>query len=82
MSSEKFDDDCKGCRPVLLDVKTGRAAPSDHPTMKLLNRVWEAATLEERQAFHRVCCLNSREPEDLRVMKTLADRVTEAAKAN
>lgn len=74
MSIEVYDDSCPGCRPVLLDPATGWALPDDSPAMLALRRVWNLTTLKERQAFHRVCCLNSRDPADLAVMESIAKR--------
>jgi hypothetical protein len=75
MSHDKFDDTCKGCPPAILDVTTGLKLSDDHPVMQAVNRVWEGTTSEEREAFHRVCCQNSRDPKDLAVMKMVADRI-------
>lgn len=78
MSWEKFEEDCPGCRPVLLDAKTGKPFDPDHPVMKKINAVWENTTPEERQVFHRVTCNNSRDPGDLGLMRGLAERMRTA----
>lgn len=49
----------------MLDIKTGRVLPDSDPLMVKLLGVWATTTLSERQAYHRVMCLNSREPLDL-----------------
>ncbi len=82
MSREQFDDDCKGCRPVMIDLKTGKAAAPDSVIMRAVNQAWDQMTsMEEREAFHRACCLNSTAPEDLKAVQVLADRIKAAAEA-
>lgn len=79
MSIEQFDDECKGCKPAIIDAKTGKVEPDDSPVMKVVMRVWAATTLAERKAFHNVCCLNSREQGDMKVMAELSARISAAA---
>lgn len=74
MSLDWFDDDCAGCRPALLNVETRRPYADDSPEMVVVNRLWGETTLAERQAWHRVTCLNSRAIDDLRFVKGFADR--------
>jgi hypothetical protein len=40
MSIEKFDDDCPGCRPAIIDIKTKKVLPDDHPVMAAMLRIW------------------------------------------
>jgi hypothetical protein len=70
------------CRPVLLDV----ARPGEEPDLPdpaeverqnaALVTMWNALPAGDRQAFHRVCCLNSRSPSDLaainRIQQTMS----------
>lgn len=81
MSSHKFDPECPDCRPVIIDPVTGKVLPPEHPVMLAVNKVWEASTLEDREAFHRVTVLNSQVPDDLRRMQIMAERI-EAMAAN
>jgi hypothetical protein len=76
MSKQIFSDECDGCRPVAVDLETGKIQPDDSPIMKSINKVWAQTTLEERQAFHRVTCLNSRDRKDLQIMQEFTDKVT------
>lgn len=79
MSREEFSDECQGCRPAMLDVKTGKVLPPDNPMMVAANNVWDhQTTLEERQAYHRVCCLNSRDPDDLHLAGAIVERLKAA----
>lgn len=50
VSRDQFDDDCPGCRPAMLNVKTGRTYADDSPTMVIVNRLWRETSLAERQA--------------------------------
>jgi hypothetical protein len=73
---EKYSDNCPGCKPAFLDLETGRPLPDDHPTMLKIMAIWETTSRAQREAFHRVMCLNSRDPVDLVVVKGLVDRFT------
>ena len=75
MSIQQFDDNCPGCRPAILDVKTGKVLPDDDPIMAKILAIWANTTLGEREAFHRVMCLNSREPLDLFLVRGLTDKL-------
>ena len=79
MSIEKFDDNCPGCRPAILDLKTGKVLPDDNPVMAKMLGIWATTTLAQRQAYHRVMCLNSRETVDLLLVRALMDRFKGAA---
>lgn len=59
MSREAFDDECPGCRPALVDPRTGEKYADSSPPMVALNAVWAATPVETRRAFHRVTCLDS-----------------------
>lgn len=74
MPWETFDDKCDGCLPVLIDARTGKPVPPDDEAMKALMLVWSSTTLAERQAFHRVTCLNSRADADLLVIARITER--------
>ena len=78
MSKEHFDDDCPGCRPVILDVKTMKKFPADSMEQKTIDRVWSQTTPEVRQAFHRVTCQNSRDPKDIAIMEELSRQIGKA----
>lgn len=71
MSRLRYDDDCPLCRPVAVNMETGRPLPDGHPMMQALGRAWAKAGPLQRQAFHRVTCLNSRAPLDLALVRSL-----------
>jgi hypothetical protein len=75
MSRHQFSDDCPGCRPALIDFKTGQVIPEDDPVMQSVLAIWAKTTRKEREVFHCVTCLNSRVPSDLRIFKTVTDRI-------
>jgi hypothetical protein len=74
MSHEKFDDNCPGCKPAFLDLKTGQVLPDDHPVMQKVHAVWRTTTFQQREAFHDVMCLNSRDPLKLFLVKQITDQ--------
>jgi len=80
MSLQKHDDDCPGCRPALVNTKTGQPYPANSPQMIAVMKVWNQTNLIERQAWHRVTCQNSRSPSDLRLAGSIAEKVKEALK--
>jgi hypothetical protein len=77
MSREQYNDSCPGCRPVLIDATTGQVFADDSPTMQAVKRAWNGTTVEERQAWHRVTCLNSRRIYDLNVVARFSERIKE-----
>jgi len=82
MSKDKFNDDCQGCKPAVIDVQTGKPLTPEHPIMAAVNRVWGKTTLAEREAFHKFTCLNSRDPEVMKVVQSLSERIKSAAQAD
>ena len=78
MSFQKFDDECRGCKPAMMNIETGKVEPDDSPSMKIVLQLWSTTTLVERQAWHRVTCQNSRSLVDLQFAKDFTDRVQAA----
>lgn len=69
------------CRIAMVDPKTGHALPTDHPVMRAATEVfYSECTLAERAAWHRFCCLNSRDPADIAVAKKISERIEQRAK--
>lgn len=75
MSWKKFDEKCKGCGPVIINMKTRKPYAEDSPEMIAVMAFWKTTTREERLAFHRFCCLNSRAPLDLQIMERLSEQM-------
>ena len=82
MSFEIFSDDGPGCRPALVDITTGKVLPADNPAMQKVLSVWKHTSRDERVAFHRVCCSNSRNPVDMLVFQGIASRFKTALSAD
>jgi hypothetical protein len=80
MSTEKLDDACPGCKPVIVDVKTGLPLPPSDPIAQAVDKLWETTTLEEREAFHRLSCLNDSSDENRSKLQYLYDRIGLAIK--
>lgn len=80
MSLKVFDDNCPGCKPVILDKDTLKPFPADSPPMVAINRVWAKTTLEEREAFHKFTCLNSRAPSVMGLVLPLIQRMEDELK--
>ncbi len=75
MSCESFDPHCEGCRPAIMDPQTGQKLPPDHPMMKVVNELWDAAPRPEQEACWRVWVKNSRAPDDIRLSGAFFQRV-------
>lgn len=80
MSLAKYDESCPGCRPVLVKLDGTRFA-ADSPEMQAVNTVWEKTTEAERRAFHDVCCVNSRAPQDIMLAGLVQQRILQALQA-
>jgi hypothetical protein len=78
MSRERFDDECPGCRPMMVNMQTKRPYADDSVEMTTVNRLWSETTLDERRAWHRVTCQNSRSLVDVQIAKTFVDRLEAA----
>ena len=82
MSYEHFDEECPGCRPAMVDVKTMQPFADDSPEMKTVRRLWGETSREERLAWHRFTCQNSRSLMDVQLVKTFSDRLEAALGAS
>jgi hypothetical protein len=94
MSWETFDDECPGCRPAMAKVKLDKdgkpfkdkngnfvpdgVVPDTDPMMVAILKVWDKTTLEERRAYHRVTCQNSRDCTDMEIFMGLSERINAA----
>jgi hypothetical protein len=66
------------CRPVMLQLDTGKGvSPRDPGVMGEISSVaaivWSRLRDTDKQAFHRVCCLDSRDPDDMAVAEHLSE---------
>ena len=79
MAIDEYDDDCPGCRPAIVDVETGKVMSPDDPVMRRMMEIWANTTLPQRRAYHRVMCLNSRDPLDLVVVQGIIGQLQESS---
>lgn len=70
---EKYEKDCPGCMPVVLDPVTGKI--NEEVTAKA-RKFWETVSEADKLAFHAVCCTNSRDQGDLARVKDLSERMS------
>lgn len=69
------------CRLAIVDPQTHRTLPAAHPVMVAATKMFnEEFTLGDRAAWHRFCCLNSRDPADVAVAKKISARIEECMK--
>ena len=78
MSRGKYEDNCPGCRPALLDTTTGKPIPEDTPLMQAILKWWETVDRKSKEAFHNCTCLNSKDPEDLKAMSRIIEDMKKA----
>lgn len=72
----EFCDHCPGCRPAIIDMKTGKPLPPDSPLMVAVDRMWNTeTTYAERKAFIEVTLHNSRKPEDIELARKIMARI-------
>ena len=64
-----------GCRPTIIDSKCQPLA-SDTPEMIATLAIWTQSSLAERQAYHRVICLKSRDDADMAAYQALSGTIT------
>lgn len=77
MSRDRFEEECPGCRPVLIDVKTGQACAPDSREQQVINALWDKTTKADRVAWHAVTCLNSRVPDHIKVVMEFTKKIQE-----
>lgn len=80
MSRNKFEENCPGCRLVLLDPKTGKKLSDDDPLVRTAQAEFDKLNRLEKEAWHRVTCLNSRTPADLQLLNKLMKTLEAAYK--
>jgi hypothetical protein len=81
VSLEKFDPNCKGCRPAMVDAKTMQRMPEDSKEMRAILLLWEHQSIETKQAWHDFTCLNSRDYRVMVLVNRFADAMQEVLKA-
>jgi hypothetical protein len=80
VSEKAFVDDCPGCRPALLDPKTGTLLPQDDPFVVLVNKIYDELSRADKVAWHRFTCLNARDLVTVSAVKRFSDQIEAAGK--
>jgi hypothetical protein len=78
MDNHPYDPQCPDCVPALIDPETGEIIPKSDPIMVTIMKVWNAASVEDRQAFMNITWANSQEPVDRERMSLLMRRIQKA----
>lgn len=79
MPDHEFCDDCPGCRPAMLDMKTGEVLAADNPIMVKVNEIWDhQTTYAQRRSFIEVTLHNSQNLVDLQRMEEVSKMIEEA----
>jgi hypothetical protein len=66
MEDHEFCDSCDGCRPAILNIKTGKPLSREDPVMVAVDKMWdEETTFAQRRAYIEVTLKNSRQPRDM-----------------
>lgn len=71
----RYDPNCEDCTPALVNPKTGEMFGSDTPEMREMMKLWNALPFSDREAFINVTVFNSRDDSDLRILKTISDKL-------
>jgi len=75
MAVKRFDDECPGCRPAMINGHTKQPYPDASAEITIVNRLWAETMSAEREVWHRVTCQNSRSIVDVQLAQRFADRV-------
>lgn len=77
--THEYDDNCKDCQPVIMDINTGEPLAEDSPIMIALMKAWkERTTLTERRATTKVWMGQSTNSIDFEIMQRVS-RILQAA---
>lgn len=81
MSKDQFDDNCKGCKPAILDPSTGSVLPENHPLMVSIINIWDQQSIDTKNAWHRITCNNSKDPNDVKLAQEFIDKFVASTKS-
>ena len=63
----------------MLDARTSKPLPNDHPLMVEINRIWDSdTTYAQRRAFIEVTLKNSRNSHDLQLANEVVEKFSKA----
>lgn len=76
MSKGKFGEDCPGCLPAIFNMKTKKVmTPEEFPPLKIIIDLFKDLTSEQKHAWHRITCQNSRTPKDMELVTPFIETV-------
>ena len=77
--SHEYDDDCEGCQPSLMDIRTNQPMDENNPIMVAVLKAWkEKTTLAERRATSRVWMGQSTNSKDIEIMERVGMIIQQA----
>jgi hypothetical protein len=79
MSRERFEENCEGCKPVIIDMQ-GHRLPIDSPPVQALRKLFETQPLAVKRAWHAITCRNSRKAKDLKRIEPFQRAMEETLK--
>lgn len=71
-----YDPNCEGCVPALIDLKTGRPLPKDHPAMVRVLCIWHETDDAVKAAFIRATSTTRPTPADVEAIRGLVHRIS------
>lgn len=80
MSRETYQEGCKGCDPVVINMLTGKRLPANHPMVVATLKVWNTFNSREKEAWHEFTCGNSKEPQVQAVARRVKATMAEVLK--
>jgi len=76
--THEYDENCEGCQPAMMDIKTGEVLPNDHPSMVIVLAHFKTLSLADRRAWHRVCVQSSQNEKDLDIARKISFDIAQA----
>lgn len=64
-----------------MNPSTGIKFAEDSPEIIAVRAFWKTVALDDKKAFHRVCCFNSQDPVDLAIMERLGEGMSAAVQS-
>jgi hypothetical protein len=78
MEDHEFCDSCPGCRPAMLDARTGKPIPNDDLMMVVINRIWDNETsYAQRRAFIEVTLKNAHDSHNMQLAQQVIRKFQE-----
>ena len=76
MEDHEFCDSCPGCRPLLINLTTGKPYSNSEPEMMAINKYWDnETTFAQRRAYIEVTLKNSQATHDQKLFKEVVREI-------